>query len=413
MKKGILLFKNTIQILCIVVFAQIFISCNKDEDASPEVDFGRYVAVGNSLTAGISNNGLYNTSIKNSYPNLLAGQMQKVGGGAFEQAYFAAGQENGTSYLKLIGYNGLVPNIATVTNNIAYRSIEPFLLTKYSGDNQNLGMPFMKMSEVDTPDLKSNIFFERLQSESNSPGTYLQLIDKTKPTFFTCWLGNNDLLTYVNTGGTRPATAKDVFASNLKKLLDQLTKNGAKGLIANISDVTQAPTYRVIAGFRPLFTSTKFYVATKTGVREGTAQDLLLPPSNLTSLDLATLSAKGTTINSPWQDNEVLDPTEQAELMKITKEYNDIIAKEASARKLALMDSFAFMEKLKNGVNENGDEVNTAYLSGGFFSLDGAHLTPKGYAFTANEFAKAINAYYKTKIPLLDTKLYKGVVVEP
>ena len=340
-------FKNTIQIICIGVLAQIFISCKKEKDPIPQVNFARYIAVGNSLTAGITNNGLFNKGLDNSYPNLLAQQMQKVGGGAFAQAYFAAGQENGTSYLKLTGYNGLVPTIATVVNNNAFRSVEPFLLTKYSGDNQNLGIPFMRMSEIDSPALVSNLFFERLLPENATATTYLQLLEQAKPTFFTCWLGNNDLLTYANSGGTRPATDKALFTANLKKLLDQLTKTGAKGMIANMSDVTQAPTYRVIAGYRPLFTNTKFYVATKTGVREGTTQDLLLPPSNLTSLDLATLSAKGTSVNSPWQDNEVLDPTEQAELMKMTKEYNDIIAKEASARKLALMDSFAFMEKLK------------------------------------------------------------------
>jgi hypothetical protein len=76
------------------------------------------------------------------------------------------------------------------------------------------------------------------------------------------------------------------------------------------------------------------------------------------------------------------------------------------------MDAYSFLNRLKNDITENGETVNAGYISGGIFSLDGAHLTAKGNAFTANEYIKAINAYYKSSIPLLDTKLYKGVVQE-
>lgn len=183
-------------------------------------------------------------------------------------------------------------------------------------------------------------------------------------------------------------------------------------MVANISDISAAPTISLISNYRPLFTQTKFYISTKTGVREGTSKDLLLPPGNLISLDINSLAKRGTNINEPWPDNEVLDTAEQAILLAATKEFNTILQNEAKARKLAFLDTFAFMEKLKNNIDYNGDVVNTAYLTGGFFSLDGAHLTAKGYAFTANEFIKTINDYYKSSIPLIDTKQYKGLVVE-
>ena len=76
------------------------------------------------------------------------------------------------------------------------------------------------------------------------------------------------------------------------------------------------------------------------------------------------------------------------------------------------MDAFSFLNKLKNDITENGETVNATYISGGIFSLDGAHLTAKGNAFTANEYIKAINAFYKTNLALLNTKLYNGVVAE-
>lgn len=400
------------KLILLSCFVYITLSCTKDTEPNPSLDFSRYVSVGNSLTAGVSNNGLYNVSIQNSYPNLISGQLAKVGGGSFVQPLFAAGQENGTGYLKLKGYNGLIPIIETVSANTALRSNNPPLLVKYKGDNQNLGIPFMKMADIDSPGLSSNVFYERLLPDGTTGTTYLQMLAAAKPSFFTMWLGNNDLLQYASSGGTRPITEKAVFESNAKKLLDLLTKDGAKGVVANISDISAAPTISLISNYRPLFTQTKFYISTKTGVREGTSKDLLLPPGNLTSLDINSLAKRGTNINEPWPDNEVLDTAEQAILLAATKEFNTILQNEAKARKLAFLDTFAFMEKLKNNIDYNGDVVNTAYLTGGFFSLDGAHLTAKGYAFTANEFIKTINDYYKSSIPLIDTKQYKGLVVE-
>ena len=44
-------------------------------------DFTKYVAVGNSLTAGFADGGLYRDGQLNSYPSILAGQFATVGGG--------------------------------------------------------------------------------------------------------------------------------------------------------------------------------------------------------------------------------------------------------------------------------------------------------------------------------------------
>jgi hypothetical protein len=402
------LSKICLQLLLIGLF-----SCQNDTEKGPAVSFEHYVAVGNSLTAGVSNNGLYNESINNAYPNLIAKQMQAVGGGSFEQALFNNDQQNGTGYLKLLGYNGLIPNISTVTDRTALRSTNPPLLTKYSGPNQNLGIPFIKIADIDNSDvLSANVFFERLTPAGFSHYTYLQMVEAAKPTFFSLWLGNNDLLTYANSGGTRSITPVATFEANLRKLLDLLTRNGAKGVVANLSDIAAAPTISLITNYRPFFSQSKFYIETANGqVREGTSQDLLLPTSGVNSLNINSLANKGTTMAEPWRNREVLDADERATLLAATKQYNAILKAEAAARNLAHLDTYAFMEKLKNNFVENGDEVNTAYLTGGFFSLDGAHLTPKGNAFTANQFIRAINSHYHSNIPTLDTKLYQGVTV--
>lgn len=388
-------------------------SCKKSSETDPQLSFAKYVAVGNSLTAGVSNNGLYNESIKNSYPNLIAQQMKSVGGGSFLQALFAMGQENGTGYLKFKGYNGFIPNIVQESSNTALISLVPPRLNKYVGENQNLGMPFMKMADIDDKNIRNfNLFFDRILADNAQSISYLQLVEASNPTFFTCWLGNNDVLSFASSGGRIPITDKTIFKTNLVKLLELLTKNGAKGVVANIGDITAAPAITLLTNLRPLFVSTKFYIETKKGVREGTSKDYLLLPNNLSTVDIGILTAKGTKLSEPWADNEVFDSDEVAIAQKAILELNEIISAEANIRKLAIVDAYSFLNKLKIGISDNGEFVDSGYISGGIFSLDGAHLTAKGNAYTANEYIKAINTYYKSNIPLLDTKLYKGVVPE-
>ena len=70
------------------------VSCSQEvEDTSgiqPEVvvskgsaDFSRYVALGNSITAGFSDGALFKAGQENAYPKLMANQFATVGGGAF------------------------------------------------------------------------------------------------------------------------------------------------------------------------------------------------------------------------------------------------------------------------------------------------------------------------------------------
>jgi len=46
------------------------------------------------------------------------------------------------------------------------------------------------------------------------------------------------------------------------------------------------------------------------------------------------------------------------------------------------------------GISSNNFTVTSTYVTGGGFSLDGVHPSPRGYALIANEFIKAINAKY-------------------
>jgi len=223
---------------------------NSFKPSKGTADFSRYISIGNSLTAGYADGGLYREGQLNSYPSIIAKQMLTVGGGAFTQPLFTTAQANGSGYLRLAGFNpDGTPITAPVTTNLALRdslSIPNFgkvaLYAKYSGDNNNYGVPGIKLLQLTyAPYGNLNGFFERLLP-GNSPTNNTSYLDfiKAKPfTFFSNWLGNNDALGYATSGGAGDVlTDKNTFAYLYGVLIDSLTKKGAKGVVATIPNVT-------------------------------------------------------------------------------------------------------------------------------------------------------------------------------
>jgi hypothetical protein len=60
---------------------------------------------------------------------------------------------------------------------------------------------------------------------------------------FFFWIGNNDVLGYATSGGdgTNPITTEALFTQAYTALVTTLTSAGAKGVVANIPDVTGIP----------------------------------------------------------------------------------------------------------------------------------------------------------------------------
>ncbi len=95
----------------------------------------------------------------------------------------------------------------------------------------------------------------------------------------------------------------------------------------------------------------------------------------------------------------MLSKNEISELKAATDAYNAIIQAAATANDLAFVDAKAIMTQLSTtGITANNYTLNTAFATGGAFSLDGFHPTPRGYALIANEFIKAINAKYGSNL---------------
>ena len=421
----------------------LFIAACKPEIHTPTLskgtaNFSRFIAVGNSLTAGYSNGGLYLDGQLNSYPSIMAKQMAQVGGGAFNQPLFTTAQANGSGYLTLTGFDKSGnPITAPVTTDLAVRGEynapgfgTVVLYTKYTGDIENYGVPGIKLYNITTPQYGNyNGYFERLLPGDGSTTVlntdYLDFVTAKPFTFFTDWLGNNDALSYATTGGAGDVlTDKTTFAQLYELSLQQLTASGAKGVVATIPDVTSIPYFNTVtvAAINAEVASTglKLYVnalvsGTTYAPRLATSNDLIVLtfPTSMIGTMVTTPYGPlpyGLTPVTPVDNQYVLDANEVALTRDYVQSYNATITTQAAAKGLAVFDAYTYLNNVKlHGLEIDGISLSSAYITGGLFSLDGVHLTPRGYAIIANEFIKAINTTYNANVPLANVASYQGL----
>ena len=435
---------KTFKLHIYIVAGLLLLGACKPEIHTPKpstgtVDFSRYIALGNSLTAGYADGGLYLAGQQVSYPSIIGKQMQSVGGGTFTQPLFSTAQANGSGYLSLTGFNADGTPITTpVTTNLAVRGLLPVpgfgnvtLYTKYTGDINNYGVPGIKLMHITyAPYGNLNGYFERLlpgNAPTNST-TYLNFVMSKPFTFFSNWLGNNDALSYATSGGAGDVlTDKNTFAALYNVLINTLTAKGQKGVVATVPDVTSIPYFNtitvsaILAGVQKANPNAKaLYInalvsGSTYAPRAATPNDLIVLtfPTSKIGQPVATPVGNlpyGLTPYTPIDNQYVLDEKEVALTGDYVTSYNTTIKSVAAAKGLAVFDAYTFLQNVKlNGLVVDGVSVNSNYISGGLFSLDGVHLTPRGYAIVANEFIKAINDKYNSSIPQVNISDYNGV----
>lgn len=242
-----------------------------------EADFSSYVAIGNSLTAGVMDGTVSRVGQGYSYPNLLAQQFALVGGGAFTQPSYADDVNNlgglvlggnqlaNTRLIIDMSAGGPEPIAGTPTINVGQLQA-----TAYN----NMGIPGAKSFHLLAAGYGNiaalplaNPYFVRQATSPNA--TVMADAMSKNPTFFTNWIGNNDVLAYATSGGvgvsqegnldpatygSNDITDSNVFASVYSQITNTLTANGAKGVVSTIPDVTSIPFFTTVP-YNPLTAS--------------------------------------------------------------------------------------------------------------------------------------------------------------
>ena len=468
-----------------------------------DADFSNYVALGNSLTAGYADSALYMSGQEDSYPNIMAEQFGFVGGGDFTQPLtsdnlggllYGGVQISGNRLVLSADENGNpfpTPLDGTPMTDVTTSATGPF---------NNMGVPGAKSYHLVTPGYGSvagvangtaNPWFARFATSEST--TVLADAVSLNPTFFSLWIGNNDILGYATSGGSGvdqagnldpstyggfDITDPNVFAAAYSAQVDALVAGGAKGVLLNIPDVTSIPYFTTVPTRSiPLDAATAgavnaqfalyngalgqlvaggFISAEEAAIRainfvEGVNYPIMtdvdltdvtailigagLDPQTAALLgqlrqvksdDLVVLTASsvlGTVpdpsnplgivgVSLPLPNSLVLSSTEQARVATAGASYNAIIEGLAAANELGYGDmKSALAEVAANGAFYNGGVLTSTYVTGGAFSLDGVHPSPRGYAFTANTIIDVINTTYNASIPKVDIGTYGTVTL--
>jgi len=160
--------------------------------------------------------------------------------------------------------------------------------------------------------------------------------------------------------------------------------------------------------------------------RQATENDLLVLASstvigevnipnltNLVSLGLSQeqagqLSLEGLTF--PLNDKWVLTPEEQEAIQTATDAYNTTIATIASSNtNIVMVDlNSVLTEASISGIQFDDYNLTTNLVTGGLISLDGVHLTARGYALMANKMLEAMDSEFGSNFTIATDGLAKA-----
>ena len=402
-------------------------------------NFSSFVTLGNSLTAGYQSGALYKSAQEYSYGNLIAKQV----GAKYEQPLISDPGLGGR-----IEIASLDPfAVATNSNQGAPLNLN------YAAPYNNLGVPGALLVHMNatkntaTDPYTNNPLFDVIL---RSIGTPVQQAKALQASLLTVWIGNNDILGYATTGGTKPYTDTPTFQFLYNALLDSLSDLDAKVLCANVPSVTAIPFFRTVGpgvalAIQPavdgglavgLFYNTNGQmgpadmtsIATPAALLNGDVMltlassayaSLIGQPtgkfyrdngiSDPSILGIDTTQAFGLHPLNPFPDAFTLDPAEIATVASQISDFNAAIAATAAAHGFAVVDMNSFFNDVAtNGYTANGVNFTTTYVSGGLFSLDGVHPTSQGYAIVANQFIEAINSNFGASIPKIDVSTIPG-----
>ncbi len=436
--------KNIFNLLVLILMPILmFIGCqDRTELTAPpalnpvsgSADLTRYVAIGNSLTAGYQSSSLYQSAQVYSYPNLIANQ---AGLTSFAQPLIADPGIGGQ--IKIVSLDPFVtktePLLGGAPLNISYPA--PY---------GNMGIPGIVLADVMNSTTSAGSYSKSpfIDIILRGQGTQFAQVKALHPTFVTLWIGNNDVLGFATSGGARPTapTASGTFSALFSQLADSLASTGAKVVVANIPSVTAIPFFTTVGpGLAQKLTALQIpgfyyqrhgqysgsagapsqlanYSLLITLVGQAYLGDLGKPSGRFwkqNNIDISplilggildTTKAFGLDPKNPIPDALVLDDGEITTAAQSISDFNATISSIASAKGWGLVNINSIFNAIRvndatGGTDFGGISFKTTFVTGGLFSLDGVHPTAQGQAILANEFIKVINSKFGSSYPLI------------
>ncbi len=421
--------------------------------------FTNYLAIGNSLTAGYSDHSLTISGQVNSYPERLFEQFSLVAGnagakGPFIQPLLVGDVGYPTAKLVLGTIEDTCEgtfSLGPVTDSDPLNAADGnrYVSPANHGQINNIGVPGIRVADYPVAGYCAlNPYAQRFYQDVNGTpmDELIYMVHNLYPTFFTFWLGANDVLGYATAGGqgngtgnavpiagniygTNDITPTAVFERIYDSALVVATSTGASGALINIPDVTSVPFFTTVpanglyltrqgqadtlnALWQTQFPNILFHIGYNYFIiqdNNGNTRQAVPGELILLTVPMANLTCYGWGAKSPIPSQYVLTTDEIQFIRAATKTFNDYIYQESLKYHLAYVDMNTYLGTIASGISYNGIKYTAQYVTGGAFSLDGIHLTQRGYALVANQIITTINAYYHSTIPLTDVNKYQGI----
>jgi len=364
--------------------------------------FTSYVALGNSLTAGWQSSGINDSTQRQSYAALLAAQMQTP------YAYPSLAAPGCPPPVVNFQTQARLGNATSTT--CALRdpaSVAPAL--------NNVAVPGATTLD---PTSSSTSASTALTTFVLGGKTQVQKAADVHPTFFTAWIGNNDVLPAAVSGMLSPTpnvspgvTSQATFQKNYDAMVAGLkaipTIKG--GVLIGVVQVSVAPVFFPAAAlFNPAF---------KAGFDQfaGTTTTILptCTPTTTSLISFQIVSAirsgqhpavigceKNSVPGTAVGDIFVLDSGEQATLQAAIGAYNAYIQATANANGWAYYDPNTSLLALKSTgcVGSVPNLASATQPFGACMSLDGIHPAAPGHKRLVNDLIAVINAKYGTSL---------------
>lgn len=450
----------------LLLAAGLIVGCEDEAPPSPGlggVTVTKYMAIGNSLTAGYQSNALYASGQMYSFPNLIATQLQAAGAGigTFEQPTWpdpgnpdpltgkAARYELISLAGPVIGPRGLTVTAAAPSN--ASTLMRPY---------DNLGLPGAPLAGfMDTTGTYHGGFGAAIvRSAGGLPKSPYQQLVALNPDLVTFWLGANDVLGYATSGGVSPSapTPAGTFNALYTQAIGAIRTAlpNAKILVGNIPDVKSVPFFTTVgpqlkanSTLNIVFVAGGYFYYQKAGeagaatgrtrFSESVGQPLITlvggrvapmvgtatyapwralggPYANYAtaqSLGIDSTQPFGLHPANPFPNAYVLDSLEQTIAAAAVANFNQTIATVAAANGAKLVDFNGFFNDVaSHGVVVAGQTMTTAYITGGLFSLDGVHPSSRGYGVVANKWIEVLNREFGASVPAVDVPSIPGIL---
>ena len=368
----------------------VTVGCSDAPTGPASPIFARYVALGNSITAGFQSGGISDATQRTSYPALIARQAHA----RYVYASLGAGCPAPITDLLDAVSTGTIGGSCAVAGAPGRKLLN------------NVAVPgadsFDPMAVTPSTDVLTSLILDgKSQVEKALEAT---------PTLVSIWIGNNDVLAAAITGqlgGGNGPTPQTVFAANYSAMVNRLASGAVEhGILIGVSDVTQVPLLLPASALGDPTLRFALNIATGRSVTvaasctgSSSMISLAIIPEIATGAHPATIACTATA-GSPLGDRFVLDATERATLVAAVTAYNTYISAKADSVGWAYVDPNPLFAaaRARGDIPATPNIMNTAEPFGPLFSLDGVHPSAGGQVLIANEIIRVINLAYGVEL---------------